>query len=166
MLSSSELILIELMLVMHRTDMSIHRSYHMLPLLHRPTFEGEIADGLHERDSSFARVVLLVCAHGARIVNDPRVYLSNGFAESRGWFWFSQTQIWLQYLFLPPRLYDVQACILGATFAAPSFQARLAWMLVGNGIRMLQEIGAHRRKVYRSEPNAHDELWKRCFQCV
>ncbi|RXW16420.1 hypothetical protein EST38_g9435 [Candolleomyces aberdarensis] len=47
-----------------------------LPLLHRPTFEKEIAQGLHKRNATFGAVVLLVCAMGSRYSSDPRVQLS------------------------------------------------------------------------------------------
>jgi hypothetical protein len=48
-----------------------------LPLLHRPTFERDIAQGLHRRDATFGAVVLLVCAMGSRYSDDPRVQLSD-----------------------------------------------------------------------------------------
>jgi hypothetical protein len=35
--------------------------------------------------------------------------------------------------------------------------------MVGIGIRFAQHVGAHRRKVYQSEPTIQDELWKRAF---
>lgn len=38
----------------------------LVPLLHRPTFEREIAEGLHWRVTGFAEVLLLVCSLGAR----------------------------------------------------------------------------------------------------
>ncbi|KAJ2936611.1 hypothetical protein H1R20_g482, partial [Candolleomyces eurysporus] len=47
-----------------------------LPLLHRPTFEKEIAQGLHKQNATFGGVVLLVCAMGSRYSSDPRVQLS------------------------------------------------------------------------------------------
>ena len=36
------------------------------PLLHQPTFEKHVTDGLHHTDPMFAKVFLLVCAHGAQ----------------------------------------------------------------------------------------------------
>jgi hypothetical protein len=44
-------------------------------LLHRPTFEKEIAEGLHKRNATFGAVVLVVCAIGSRYSDDPRVQL-------------------------------------------------------------------------------------------
>ncbi|EAU83233.2 nuclear protein [Coprinopsis cinerea okayama7 len=46
-----------------------------LPLIHRPTFEREIQEGLHLQNDSFAVTVLLICAIGARYSTDPEVFL-------------------------------------------------------------------------------------------
>ena len=39
----------------------------------------------------------------------------------------------------------------------------IAWTVISVGLRKVQDIGAHRKKVYRAEPNIDDELWKRAF---
>lgn len=52
-----------------------------LPLLHRPTLDRDIANGLHRRDTAFGATVLLVCALGSRYSDDPRVQISE--AEAR-----------------------------------------------------------------------------------
>ena len=39
----------------------------------------------------------------------------------------------------------------------------VAWVFVSVGIRKAQDVGAHRKKVYRADPNVDDELWKRAF---
>lgn len=44
-----------------------------LPIIHRPTFDKNIQDGLHLRDSGYAKLVLLVYAMGSRYIDDPRV---------------------------------------------------------------------------------------------
>lgn len=67
----------------------------MLPVLHRPSFERDILLARHRRDIDFARLVLVVCAVGARFYDDERVYLrdENGKLEypSAGWCYFAQT---------------------------------------------------------------------------
>ena len=80
-----------------------------LPLLHRPTFENNIREGLHRRDADFGCVLLLVCALGARASDDPRVLLDPDREmgelsqeeqertrkwqwHSAGWKWFVQVQ--------------------------------------------------------------------------
>jgi hypothetical protein len=63
-------------------------------LLHRPTFEAAVADRLYERDKSFACVLLLVCAHGSRYIDDPRVCLPGTSQRSAGWpFYRSHSQL-------------------------------------------------------------------------
>lgn len=80
------------------------------PLLHRPSFERALGEGLHLRDVSFGGVVLLVCANGARLVEDPRVLLpGNSDWSSAGWQWFSQVHPTGRALISVSRLYDLQA---------------------------------------------------------
>lgn len=38
--------------------------------------------------------------------------------------------------------------------------------MVGHGIRLALDVGAHRRKVYDSKPTIENELWKRAFWYV
>lgn len=108
-----------------------------MPLLHRPTFEKHIADGMHKMNSTFGAVVLLVCALGSRYSDDPRVQLSEEEIDdsitlevseaemhkekprrrniafsapySRGWKYFRQAWESQQSfsVFLPPTLYDL-----------------------------------------------------------
>jgi hypothetical protein len=40
------------------------------------------------------------------------------------------------------------------------------WSIVGFGIRLALNIGAHRRKAYSETPTVEDELWRRAFWCV
>ena len=102
------------------------------PVLHRPTFEQAIQDGLHLRDSGFGAVVLMVCALASRCSDDPRVLLdaeeinakvrgqpaSQKTYHSAGWVWFMQVQrSKLAMSFLPPCLYDLQVCYVSDLFA-------------------------------------------------
>jgi hypothetical protein len=80
-----------------------------VPLLHRPTFERALQEELHHRDRGFASVFLLVCALGARSVDDPRVLLSPELHDSAGWVFFDQVNIGWIPCSLPPSIYDVQS---------------------------------------------------------
>ena len=81
------------------------------PLLHRPTFEQSIKDGLHERDEGFGLVVLLVCATGSRFSDDPHMSLEGSHsALSSGWEWFRQVHFMRKSFLTPPTLYDIQIC--------------------------------------------------------
>lgn len=80
----------------------------LLALLHRPSFDAAVADGLHFRDDGFASVLLLVCAIGSGYVNDPRVMLDITSGHSAGWKWFSQVTLNRNSLLSPPSLFDIQ----------------------------------------------------------
>lgn len=99
-------------------DSYFSRNNALTPLLHRPTFDKGVREGLHLRDSGFASVLLLVCAIGARHSDDPRVTIEGfGGSYSAGWPWFYQVHsIFHVVNFEPPRLYDLQiACVSTAT---------------------------------------------------
>ena len=38
--------------------------------------------------------------------------------------------------------------------------------MIGIGIRVAQDVGAHRRKYATQDLTIEDELWKRAFWCV
>ncbi|THU89834.1 hypothetical protein K435DRAFT_280822 [Dendrothele bispora CBS 962.96] len=61
------------------------------PLLHRPTFEKSISNGLHLHDSGFGSLVLLVCAMGAKNIE---FYSShNTLISKAGREWFNQISL-------------------------------------------------------------------------
>jgi hypothetical protein len=80
-----------------------------LPLLHRQTFEKLVAEGLHHTDPMFGGVLLLVCAHGARYSDDPRVLAEGSDSpRSSGWRWFEQVNVLRKSLFRRTTLYELQ----------------------------------------------------------
>ncbi|EIW84598.1 hypothetical protein CONPUDRAFT_142812 [Coniophora puteana RWD-64-598 SS2] len=134
------------------------------PVLHRPTFERKYADGLHLRDSAFGAVVLLVCAVASPGCDDPRVLLPGIETEhSAGRQYFEQVQIMRTTLLAPPCLEDMQVYCLSAIYVQGTSTPQACWTIVGIGIRLAQDVGAHRRKVYNRKPTVEDELWKRAF---
>jgi hypothetical protein len=61
------------------------------PLLHRPSFERSLADGLHYRNRDFGNLVLVVCSLAARFTDDPKVLINpTDPPQSAGWRWFNQ----------------------------------------------------------------------------
>ncbi|KAI0819293.1 fungal-specific transcription factor domain-containing protein [Trametes gibbosa] len=135
-----------------------------MPLLHRPTFEQGIKDGLHLHDEGFGSTVLLVCANGARFTDDPRVLLEGyDTTQTSGWKWFQQVQMVRKSLLAPPRLYDLQIYALTASFLQGTSAPQACWTIIGIGIRMAQDVGAHRKKVYSPKPTMEEELWRRAF---
>ncbi|KDQ52727.1 hypothetical protein JAAARDRAFT_702130 [Jaapia argillacea MUCL 33604] len=134
------------------------------PLFHRPTFEKNVAEGLHLTNDGFASVLLAVCAVGARWSNDPRVLMEGtNNIHSAGWKWFSQAQIIRKSLLSPPCLFDVQLYCLSVFFLQGSSAPQGCWTMAGIGLRLAQDVGAHRRKVYSQTLTVEDEMWKRAF---
>ncbi|KDR68550.1 hypothetical protein GALMADRAFT_256803 [Galerina marginata CBS 339.88] len=135
-----------------------------LPLLHRPSFLAALASNLHLTNPSFAHVYLLVCAVGARYSKDPRVRLDGVDSfHSSGWKWFDQVQMAKKGLLTPPTLYDLQRLCLSVQFLQGSSAPQSCWTLVGIGIRLAQDVGAHRRKLNNHTLTPEDEQWKRAF---
>ncbi|KAF7351239.1 Zn(2)-C6 fungal-type domain-containing protein [Mycena sanguinolenta] len=130
------------------------------PVLHRPTFERSIADRLHTRDTTFGAVVLLVCAIGSRFSDDARLSPPGAEPLRRGWQFFDQLPLRLDHLFETPTLYDLQYYCLATSFLENSAPAA-CWTLIGIGIRLAQDVGAHRRR--DGTPTVETELWKRGF---
>ncbi|KAJ7890502.1 fungal-specific transcription factor domain-containing protein [Mycena olivaceomarginata] len=136
----------------------------LLPLLHRPTFARALAAGLHLTNDGFAATYLLVCAIGARFSSDPRVLLDgNDNVHSCGWRWFQQLQPMRDPLGASPCLYDLQFSALLVIFLHGTSCPHASWTGVSVGIRMAQDVGAHRRKEATHQWTAEDELWKRAF---
>ncbi|KAJ7212816.1 fungal-specific transcription factor domain-containing protein [Mycena haematopus] len=137
----------------------VHQNLYF-PLLHRPTFERSITGGLHTRDTTFGAVVLLVCAIGSRFSDDVRVGPPGAEPLRRGWEFFDQLPFHLDHLFETPTIYDLQYYCLATSFLANSAPVA-CWTLIGIGIRLAQDVGAHRHR-----PGPHtveSELWKRAF---
>ncbi|KAI0719057.1 fungal-specific transcription factor domain-containing protein [Cerioporus squamosus] len=133
-----------------------------VPLLHRPTLEQGIKDGLHLRDRGFGAVLLLVCANGSRVVDDPRVMAEDG-RHVAGWKWFEQVET-VRWSYLErPRLEDLQSCALISMYLGGTNVPQGSWTVIGLGLRMAQDMGAHRKKVYNTKPTVEDELMKRAF---
>ncbi|CAE6366230.1 unnamed protein product [Rhizoctonia solani] len=136
------------------------------PLLHRPLFESNVREGKQFEDSAFACVLLLVCAVGSRWSNDRRVFLDQDepLQHSAGWKYFEQVQFLRRSLLTPPKLFDLQIMALAVMFLQGTSAPHSAWTVAGIGIRIAQDVGAHRRKVYRGgQGSIEDELWKRAF---
>ncbi|KAF8839740.1 hypothetical protein BDN67DRAFT_904930 [Paxillus ammoniavirescens] len=136
----------------------------LAPLLHRPSFERKVIQGDHLHDSSFGAVYLLVCAVGSQFSDDPRVFLEGTDSEhSVGWKYFQQVQMITNRLLGPPCLEDLQVYCLSVMFLRGTSALQACWAIVGIGIRLAQDVGAHRRKAYSSKLSVEGELWKRAF---
>ncbi|KAJ3553324.1 hypothetical protein NP233_g12670 [Leucocoprinus birnbaumii] len=64
----------------------------------------------------------------------------------------------------PPQLYDLQFYSLSVLFLQGSSAPQACWAMVGVGIRLAQDVGAHRKRKATDSPlTVEDELWKRAF---
>ena len=81
-------------------------------MIHRGTFEAQYASDLHFRQTSFAVVVLLVCAIASKFSDDPRVCLEHGGPASAGWKYFVQVKDLKKTLHAPATLADLQAFVV------------------------------------------------------
>ncbi|KAJ6542962.1 fungal-specific transcription factor domain-containing protein [Mycena capillaripes] len=139
----------------------VHKNLYY-PVLHRPTFDRSLADGLHIRDPAFGAVVLLVCAIGSRYSDDPRVSLREAEPLRCGWEFFDQLPFHFDHIFSGPSVYHLQYYCLAAGFlqwcAPPP-----CWTLVGMGLRFAQDHGVHRQQQLGAHPTTESELWKRGF---
>ncbi|KAL0069689.1 Gypsy retrotransposon integrase-like protein 1 [Marasmius tenuissimus] len=145
-------------------DLYFTRHHPFFPLLHRPTFESLVAEGLHLRDRSFGATVLAVCAIASRQFNDPRAFCEGTTSEhSLGWKYFRQIPLIRDSFTEPPTLYDIQLCSLAVYFLQTAPTPEAAWTIVGAGIRSAQEMGLHRKDASSELKTVEDELWRRAF---
>ncbi|KAJ6459039.1 fungal-specific transcription factor domain-containing protein [Mycena sanguinolenta] len=128
-----------------------------IPILHRPSFERSVAQGLHHTDNSFGAMLLSMLAIASRYSKDPRVFL-DGALLSAGWKFASQ--LWGVRKFFQSTIYEVQ---MYAVRLISSATKDLAYAAQGLGIRCIQQRGEHRRKPEGHKWSLEDELWKRSF---
>ncbi|KAJ7849906.1 fungal-specific transcription factor domain-containing protein, partial [Mycena leptocephala] len=130
-----------------------------LPLLHRPTFERGLAEGLHLRDDGFAATVLVVCAIGSRWSMDPR---ATAAGLTCGWEFLFLSRV--RFMFWCPFVHSpTHVSQLAVTFLAGSSSPQACRMLVGIGLRLEQTAGIHQRTARIEVPSVERELLKRAF---
>ncbi|KAM5544366.1 hypothetical protein V8D89_002026 [Ganoderma adspersum] len=136
------------------------------PVLHAPTFTAAVAAGEHLRNGGFGATVLLACAIGARFTrgDDERVLLEGeDHHHSAGWRWFLVVVGVRRMSFAPAKIYDLQIYALMALFLQGTTAPQSTWPVIGAGIRMALDVGAHRKKMYSPTPTVDEELWRRSF---
>ncbi|KAF7363846.1 Fungal-trans domain-containing protein [Mycena sanguinolenta] len=133
-------------------------------ILHRPTFEKSIADGLHLRNPEFGAVVLAACALASKHSPDKRVLLPSEQGElSAGWEWFRQIRRpFSGRVIKTASLYELQLCCLCLAFQQTGSDLESTWLLCGVGILYAQDIGAHRINSSSTTASVEDEQLKRC----
>ncbi|KAK0204128.1 fungal-specific transcription factor domain-containing protein [Desarmillaria ectypa] len=135
----------------------------ILPVLHRPTFTKDVANGLHLRDEYFGATLLLVLSVASRYSDDPRVLADPGSKLSAGWEFINQAPLFKKAVLSPPSLYELQSPVLGVVYSLGTSVPQFCWTMVGVGLRAATEIGLHRRKPEGHKMTVDDELKKRSF---
>ncbi|KAJ7605755.1 hypothetical protein DFH06DRAFT_1067755 [Mycena polygramma] len=136
----------------------------MFFLLHSQTFRAAVAERKHLRDRTFGAVVLVVCALASRRSDDPEVLITpDAPVHSAGWKWFQQARPLQIAISSEISLYKLQLICVSVMFLGGTARPRSSWILAGLGMRLAQEMGAHRRSRYSTGPRLEGELLKRAF---
>ncbi|KAJ7505484.1 fungal-specific transcription factor domain-containing protein [Mycena galericulata] len=130
-----------------------------LPILHRPSFERSVAEGLHLKDPKFGATLLAVLGIASRYSDDPRVFI-DGNTLSSGWKFVAQVEI--VHKWFDPSIYEVQFYCLMSLFSIGTSTPQMSWLYLGLAVRFLQYRGAHRQKRGDGH-NFEAELWNRAF---
>jgi hypothetical protein len=172
----------EMSLMLHLVDSYFDNLDLVLPLLHRPSFMHSIAGGFHELNQDFGATVLLVCAIGCRYTDHPSVIheLSTS-TPCTAWSLYNQVNRIRKVPYLPHSLYEIQIYPVGSlvhvwsgvmTFAKLSAlfletysPPETPWLIIGTGLRIMQDSGVH-RKFFSKKRSLEEELWKRAFWSV
>ncbi|KAJ7578691.1 fungal-specific transcription factor domain-containing protein [Mycena floridula] len=143
--------------------------YNLLrPLLHRPSFEKSLREGLHHRNYYFGAIVLLVCALGSKFSDDRRVSL-HGIETEQGCgpSLFSQVEpLKGTSLASAPSLHELQYFCLAVMFLYGTSVMEKTWPVLGIALRLAQDVGLHRKTGVEPEAIADNESWKRVFWCL
>ncbi|KAK7043156.1 Gypsy retrotransposon integrase-like protein 1 [Paramarasmius palmivorus] len=143
-------------LMSHLVDLYFKNVNCLVPLLHRPSFERSIEENLHQDNELFGAVLLLVCAIASRYTDDMRVLLEGSDSWlSCGWKWYKQVEHIRKSIWSPPTLYHLH-------FYCGCSDPHASWTIIGTGIRVAQEMGAHRRRL-STTPTVEGEQMKRAF---
>ncbi|TFK73931.1 hypothetical protein BDN72DRAFT_834263 [Pluteus cervinus] len=153
--------LLETLLSAYFTNVNI-----FFPIIHRPSFEQSVSEGLHLRDRHFGTLLLTTCALASRFVDDPRIPLEGQSELSLGWRYMSQVPPVPHGFLVKTTLYDIQYYCLAYFYYLGTGMPHASWIFVGFGIRCMQERGIHRRKPQSYKLTKEDEQWKRAFWCL
>ncbi|KAJ7206238.1 fungal-specific transcription factor domain-containing protein [Mycena haematopus] len=133
------------------------------PILHRPSFERSVAEGLHLTNPQFGGTLLAVLAVASRYSNDPRVFVDGDSSLPHSAGWNFANQIGIPRKLFEPSIYEVQMYCILIFYCFGLSEPQAAWMYLGIGIRFLQQRGEHRRKGESHKSSHENELWKRTF---
>ncbi|KAK1218475.1 hypothetical protein PQX77_018801 [Marasmius sp. AFHP31] len=155
-------------------ELYFHHVNVLFPLLHRPTFERQWKERLHERNIWFACLSMSILALASRWSQDVRVLPDNEQNKPvgtidwtlAGWRYFSvclSIHRTRRSLFFPASLFEIQTFNTLSLFLRGASSQTAAWLFITMGLRKAQDAGAHRKSIYHRTPTVDDELWRRAF---
>ncbi|KAH6899491.1 fungal-specific transcription factor domain-containing protein [Coprinopsis sp. MPI-PUGE-AT-0042] len=150
----------------HLIDCYFENSDLFMPVLHRPSFERSLEEGLHIKDRRFGGCVLAVCAVGARHSQDRRAIpedVDPGLELGAGTQWFRQLGSDKQVVSSTPSLHELQMYLLSSIYLHGTSTIEKGWYLIGAAIRAAQDAGIHRRSRTAGPPTVEKELLKRVW---
>ncbi|KAJ3787051.1 fungal-specific transcription factor domain-containing protein [Lentinula aff. detonsa] len=136
------------------------------PMLHRPTLERSLLDGVHTTDRRFGALILMICSLASQHSNDPRTLSEGTESEySKGWKYFRQIQL-MHHFEDAPSIHEFQIYPLASLYLHTTNVSSLAFFLVAIGIRSAHQKGVHERHFVVSDNPIETELWRRAFWCL
>ncbi|KAJ7163281.1 fungal-specific transcription factor domain-containing protein [Mycena filopes] len=139
---------------------TVHATF---PVLHRPSFERPLSEGLHLTDYDFGGLLLAVLAVASRYSDDPRVLVEgDDTVLSAGWKYANQIQIIIGKS-PDPSIYEVQMYALCSLYVLGTSRPEVCSLYTDLGISCLRLRGEYRRKRDEHNVNLQDEEWRRVF---
>ena len=142
-------------------DLFFTQLHPLMPIVHRPSLERDLATGRADKDSAFRGFVFTILAIASRFSNDPRVLADSGDPDTAGDHFAAASRLYHQVY--AASLINVQVMVLTATFMHGAIGPGASWTVLGVAIRALQDIGLHQEKAYRGFSPYEQELRRRVF---
>ncbi|PWN46148.1 hypothetical protein IE81DRAFT_84812 [Ceraceosorus guamensis] len=133
----------------------------MIPILHRPSMEQDIAAGRAEVDVAFRGLVFTVLAIAARYSNDPRCWSDRSCPQTAGDDFAAASRLYHQVH--SASLINIQVLSLSCFFASANMGPGVSWTLLGVAIRGIFDIGAHQERTLVGLSLLEQELLRRTF---
>ncbi|KAH8826599.1 fungal-specific transcription factor domain-containing protein [Flagelloscypha sp. PMI_526] len=130
------------------------------PMIHEPTFRKSVADRLHEKDTWFGGLLLVICALASRLSDDPRCLAEPGEPLSAGAHWFCQVKLMRSGSTEPTNLFELQTYCLASIYLQETSNLDMIWPMIGQAVRLAYDVGVHRS---RGCSSLSIEQWRRTF---
>ncbi|KAK4046266.1 protein phosphatase regulatory subunit Sds22 [Microbotryomycetes sp. JL201] len=133
------------------------------PLLHRPSFDRHLAQGLAGTNPSFRSLLFVMLAVAARSSDDSRLH--GTFSHEA--FYVASCIDAPPHVIRPSSIFYLQASMIGIGYALSSEQSTRAWLSTGLALRHFVDLGAHVESspTWKASPML-DQLRKRSFHAL